>query len=266
LPSAPPLQKAPLQQVGTAPEAKGKCVPQDEEEGGVVQVMSVTSFPTGDRSPESFQSDPRKLPPGDPPSAHHDNSLEASSSVTQPTPSALPPPGDRPGDTAITRLTCGHVFHRSCLDDWMSSRADATCPMCRELIAVAPPPPPDPALPTTAPSAEYEAARERAYQARLRYYLTRLHERTPGYRRRRHHRSPTRVDQDVDYLYANRYTDWYMWDGFFLYTQPAPTYVSVLPSFGDTFQRTWQMQTSMVQFGGSVASGFASGGGAGGGW
>lgn len=31
-------------------------------------------------------------------------------------------------------LKCGHRFHHNCLDKWIKSKPDATCPMCRSEI------------------------------------------------------------------------------------------------------------------------------------
>lgn len=32
------------------------------------------------------------------------------------------------------KLKCGHVFHKSCVDEWVSRKG--TCPMCRAVISV----------------------------------------------------------------------------------------------------------------------------------
>jgi anaphase-promoting complex subunit 11 len=42
-----------------------------------------------------------------------------------------------------TRGTCGHLFHMHCIEDWLSSQADAseqekTCPMCRAVFEFQP--------------------------------------------------------------------------------------------------------------------------------
>lgn len=34
-------------------------------------------------------------------------------------------------DTVATRLECGHIFHRSCLSDWLHEQP--TCPLCRNV-------------------------------------------------------------------------------------------------------------------------------------
>lgn len=39
------------------------------------------------------------------------------------------------------QLSCGHIFHRECLDKWtavsVSSSTDARCPMCRKVYKTA---------------------------------------------------------------------------------------------------------------------------------
>lgn len=34
-------------------------------------------------------------------------------------------------ESVVNRLTCGHVFHRGCLEKWMVEYRHATCPLCR---------------------------------------------------------------------------------------------------------------------------------------
>ena len=42
--------------------------------------------------------------------------------------------------TSITETPCKHVFHKECLDKWITHSKN-TCPLCRKTIAPPPPPP-----------------------------------------------------------------------------------------------------------------------------
>uniref|UniRef100_A0A6V7QVV3 RING-type domain-containing protein n=1 Tax=Ananas comosus var. bracteatus TaxID=296719 RepID=A0A6V7QVV3_ANACO len=54
-------------------------------------------------------------------------------------------------DSVVDRLSCGHLFHRACLETWLDYH-HATCPLCRShLLPPPPPPPPTPPPPLLAP-------------------------------------------------------------------------------------------------------------------
>eukprot|EP00195_Chlamydomonas_chlamydogama_P015016 CAMPEP_0202908006 /NCGR_PEP_ID=MMETSP1392-20130828/44507_1 /ASSEMBLY_ACC=CAM_ASM_000868 /TAXON_ID=225041 /ORGANISM="Chlamydomonas chlamydogama, Strain SAG 11-48b" /LENGTH=956 /DNA_ID=CAMNT_0049597119 /DNA_START=64 /DNA_END=2934 /DNA_ORIENTATION=- len=71
--------------------------------------------------------------------------------------------GDYEAGEMVRKLPCKHLFHQSCIDQWMEGQA--TCPICRTSLL---PPEPVSSEPPLSPAEEVEQSGSRRFQRRLR--------------------------------------------------------------------------------------------------
>eukprot|EP00667_Euglena_gracilis_P007156 EG_transcript_7233 len=234
-----------------------------------------TAEPGVPASLPAAHSPPHPPPPASPPGTGSPLSLDPAAVAGKTAQEAAPlleapgsPPPATPGPSAgladgappVTRLGCGHRFHRQCIQEWMGKGESPTCPMCREVIDVH-------AMQDEGGDFPEE---DRLYKARLQYYMAHFHARSATYQQR----PATVLRTDIDRLFLNRATDWYMWDDFWLVSlpspPPAPSLVQALPSFSGAVSQSWDLQLAVARVSVGflqVAGGlFTGGGGAGDSW
>ncbi|KAL9597085.1 MAG: hypothetical protein Q9219_005368 [cf. Caloplaca sp. 3 TL-2023] len=145
-------------QVDEKPTSPTSMVPQEKEKG-VAEPPTASSDPAPapdttsndqkpSQSPENTESQPPQTvdpPPQPPPTlptrqeVQDDNDMDDDEQIQIAVPSELlANPGDScaicidtlEDDDDVRGLTCGHAFHASCLDPWLTSRR-ACCPLCK---------------------------------------------------------------------------------------------------------------------------------------